>query len=288
MVRPPAVGAGAEGDRPVVGEVGQRAAPVAHAVAEGAAAGVRDLAGQHVEALEVGAWPSSTSSNVHAPRSWSGVIGKCGGPIHVDRTSSGRRPCAGHQQAHLGVGPVAGREERQALRVVPVQVAQQDRAAERLAHRAARQPAQAGAGVEHQRRRLGVVVGDGHARGVAADGPRTRDRPRASSRGRRTGGRAFSPVSALPGDDRRPASASCSGSIWSAAATATRQARDRPQAWRCGGRLRARPARRAPRRGRSRRGPRRRPPPSATPSSRTNSSARCRPARRASCRPSAS
>ena len=52
-------------------------------------------------------------------------------------TSSGaarrprRSPLVGQQQSHDGIVAIAGGEERQALHVVPVQVGQQDRAAER-------------------------------------------------------------------------------------------------------------------------------------------------------------
>ena len=53
VVRAPALGAGAEGDRAVVGEVGHRRPTVADAVAERPPAGVGDLAGQHLEARQV-------------------------------------------------------------------------------------------------------------------------------------------------------------------------------------------------------------------------------------------
>ena len=48
--------------------------------------------------------------NVQSPRSWSGVIGKCGGPIHVDRRLERVvGSWSGQQHVHLGVGAVAGR-----------------------------------------------------------------------------------------------------------------------------------------------------------------------------------
>ena len=88
VVRAPAVRSGAERpDRPVVGEVGDRAGAVAHPVPERAAALVRDLPGQHVETLDRRGGPRRSISNDQAPRSPSGPIGNAGGDMNRDTRS---------------------------------------------------------------------------------------------------------------------------------------------------------------------------------------------------------
>ena len=72
-------------------------------------------------------------------------------------TASSPLSCSGQQHGGLRVGAVGGGEERQSEHVVPVQMAEQDRADEGRAVEHARDLAQAGAGVEHERGRVAAV-----------------------------------------------------------------------------------------------------------------------------------
>ena len=102
--------------------------------------------------------PGATAPNDQSPRRPRGVIGKCGGDIpsrqHLLRTCTALALglLLGQQQGDPGVLAVAGREERQPVHVIPVQVREQDRAGERLAAQQPGDPAQAGAGVEDEPR----------------------------------------------------------------------------------------------------------------------------------------
>src|SRR5205809_945063 len=80
---------------------------------------------------------------------------------HVDRIT-----LSGHQQGDLGIRPVAGGEEGQAMRVVPMQVAEQNGSPKWPALHQRAQPLQAGARIEHQRGRC-IVAGQRHAGGIA-------------------------------------------------------------------------------------------------------------------------
>jgi hypothetical protein len=66
-----------------------------------------------------------------------------------------------HRQGHLGVVAIGGPEEGEALRVVPVQVGEQDRAPEGGRAKELGGAADARAGVEQHDRRA-AVGGDGH------------------------------------------------------------------------------------------------------------------------------
>ena len=113
--------------------------------------------------------PSSIDSNVHGPRSSGADDGK-GGRAHEPLEELERRHALlGQEHARDRVFTVGGAKERQTLGVIPVQVAEQDRAAKRIAAHQRRHGAQACAGVEHEPRRGFVVVGQGDARRVATD-----------------------------------------------------------------------------------------------------------------------
>src|ERR1700687_925804 len=84
------------------------------------------------------------------------------------RASSRRRFPGPAPARDLAVGSIPGGEERKSVGVVPMEVSKQQRAAEGLPVHEARQPLQPGAGIEHQRRELVVVRGDGYTRSVVA------------------------------------------------------------------------------------------------------------------------
>ena len=88
------------------------------------------------------AWcsPGSRLSKVHAPRRPSGPIGKCGGDMARRSTSMAGVAVVLVAGCTLDLGAVVvdGARERQPLGVVPVEVAEQQRPAERAARRAAR------------------------------------------------------------------------------------------------------------------------------------------------------
>ena len=155
VVRPPAVGPGTERRRAVVGQVGDRRAPVADAVAEGAAALVRDLQGQHLEAADVVLAGLEALEGPRAPQALGPdreVRRRHGPAQHVDRRRR-RRPGRGGtaaprrrrgrrraRTAGPGCGPSAGDRGASAPRNGCL--------AEQRA-----EAAQPGAGVEHEARR---------------------------------------------------------------------------------------------------------------------------------------
>src|SRR5438067_4851802 len=106
-----ALGPGAVRDRAVVGEVGERRGAVADAVPKGAAALVRDLAGQHTEALDL---VVALLHVAEAP-----AVAQLPGP---DREVGWREgppeqlfgvlTLLGQEQLDFALGPVPGREER--------------------------------------------------------------------------------------------------------------------------------------------------------------------------------
>ena len=79
--------------------------------------------------------PAEIAANVQRPRRSLGRIGKCGGDIPRASTSSARGAVVlvRQQQGDDGVVTVCSGKEGKALRVVPVQVGEQDRAGERPA-----------------------------------------------------------------------------------------------------------------------------------------------------------
>ena len=85
-------GPGPERGRAVVGEVRDRRAPVGDAVAEGAAALVRDLEGQHLEAAGVVLTRVEALEASTRPRRPSGPIGKWGGDMARRSTSMAVSP----------------------------------------------------------------------------------------------------------------------------------------------------------------------------------------------------
>jgi hypothetical protein len=126
-----AVGALADHDRAVVREVGNRRPAVGDAEAEGATALVGDVRRRHLEALEA-VLPGLQGDEAPLPAELSGrdrEVRRRDGPLeHLLGVT-----LAGHGDGHLTVGPVAGAEEGEAVRVVPVKVAEQDRPPERPA-----------------------------------------------------------------------------------------------------------------------------------------------------------
>ena len=113
----------------VVGHVADRARALAHRVAEGATALVGDLEGPHREALDL------ERAGVHGVEG-PGADQALGRDRERrrrhrlgDQVAPGLAALRGQDEPHRGAGPVAGREERQPLHVVPVHVADQDGAA---------------------------------------------------------------------------------------------------------------------------------------------------------------
>lgn len=156
------------GRRQVVRDVRERTARSGDPVAEGPAALVRDLSAQHLEPLEAG----------------DALVDGLEGPVAAQPLGSDREIRRGHHptqarfcgcalvredQPYLRIVAIAAAEERQALKMVPVQVGQQDRAPEWLSVQCQRDVAGTGAGVQQQRGCRRAVGGDGHARGVTAD-----------------------------------------------------------------------------------------------------------------------
>ncbi len=76
-------------------------------------------------------------------------------------------PLLGQQQGHPGAFGVAGPEEGQPVDMVPVQVRQQDDTRVRLAFHQQGDLAQAGPGVENERRHHIAVMDEGHTGCVA-------------------------------------------------------------------------------------------------------------------------
>ena len=145
-------------------------------------------------------------------------MGKCGGDIArasvADRVALRRL-----HEHHLGIVAIGGREERQPLDVVPVEVGEQDRPAERRVAELAREALEPGARVEHERRPI-VARRDRDARRVTADarelGAGNRCRPayaaeRHPHRSRLRRAHGFSSRRCPSLSSRR-----CSVSIWSA------------------------------------------------------------------------
>jgi hypothetical protein len=161
-----AVGTLAEGGRAVIRKVGQRAFAVADPVAERAASFVRDLQRVYRKALElIMPWLDGIEGPVVAELR------------RADREMRGRdRPCQQFFGVHsllrqVHVDPVAGNraaaKEGHAVCVVPVQVAEQDGAAERLAAQRERQLLQPRAGIQDDGRRF-ARMGQRDTSGVSA------------------------------------------------------------------------------------------------------------------------
>jgi hypothetical protein len=123
-------GPGAKLDRVVVRHVRNRCRAVAHSKAKSSASFVRDLHDQHVEVLDE---VPPGLERAHAPVAFE--------LAHCHREVRRRhRPChellrdrvlSREQNRNPGVRPVAGRKERQAVSVVPMQVPEEDSAPER-------------------------------------------------------------------------------------------------------------------------------------------------------------
>ena len=125
---------------------------------------MRDLPGHHLEALD---GPRTLLDSEESPlpaqfrRLDREMRRRHRAGEHVDRVT-----LRGHQEGDLGVRPVAGGKEGQAMRVIPVQVAEQDRSAKWAAVHQPAQPLKTGAGVEHQRWRS-TVARQRHAGGIS-------------------------------------------------------------------------------------------------------------------------
>ena len=157
---------GAQARRPVIGQVGDRHVAVADPVAEGAPALVGDLAGHHGEALDLlhpgfdGAEPPGAPQLARRDRK---MRGRHRPTEHFLGVSLGRQVEI-DARAHR----VPRHEERDALGVVPMEVAEEDRALEGPsgADQGGDRP-NARAGVEHEPGRS-VVARDRDARRVPA------------------------------------------------------------------------------------------------------------------------
>ncbi len=150
----------------MIGQVGDRPAAVGGPESEGAPALVRDLRRQYREPLD------RVLARFDRPEPPSGA--KLTGPDREVRRREGPRQhglggvgLAGYQHPDPMPGPRTGGEERHAMSVIPVQMTQEQRAAER--HRPERrvQIDQSGARVQDQFGRR-AVPGQTDARGVAA------------------------------------------------------------------------------------------------------------------------
>ena len=153
------------------------------AVAERAAALVLDVAGEHVEVPNVvrrrpRARRASTCRAARRARSGSAAA------TSRARASRPGRPARAARRTTSRVVAVGGREERQALHVVPVQVGEQDRAVER---RAAEHRARASAARCPRRARASAARRRPRPRRTTCDRRRARTRARrpASTRARR-------------------------------------------------------------------------------------------------------
>ena len=112
---------------------------------------------------------ASMALKVQVPFSPSGVIGNAGGDIICDeQVEAGPTRLLGDVHVDPGVVTVAGGEERDPLHVVPVQVAEHDRAVEGRTLEQRGQRPDPGAGVQGEDRRGRGVRGDHDARGVPA------------------------------------------------------------------------------------------------------------------------
>ncbi len=155
--------------RCVVGHVGDRARPGAHAVAEGAATLVGDLEGRAPRSPRPRARPGCTASKVQAPFRPSGVIGKAGGDIiWATRSRPDLPPWAGttsrtdapaRSPAAKNGMPCTWSQCRWLTRMVPRKGAPPS---------IVRDAADAGARVEHEGGGRVPVDGDRDAGGVAA------------------------------------------------------------------------------------------------------------------------
>ena len=160
MIWPEAGRSGPQLDRAVIGEIHGGTRPVLDPVAERAASLVGDLTRRDDESVDL-----------------AGALGDMSeGPLPVEVCRRDREMRRGHHVGEVvrrgtgllgdvdvdsSVGPVTCREEGQALQVVPVEVAEQDRATERLTSQQVGDLANPGAGVDDQPGRpVGVTDGD--------------------------------------------------------------------------------------------------------------------------------
>ncbi len=179
-----AVGSVSQGGRTVVGDVRDGRPAVADPEPHRAAALVGHVAGENDETLGVEA-PLRQAPESPRPAQLGRFDGEEGRRHHAGQESLGvvGALVAREQERDVGVGPVAGGEERKPLHVVPVQVRQEHRAPERCIPEEVRQSAETRTGIEDEcgsRRRV-VMVCERDARGVSAEadvlGTRGRRRP---------------------------------------------------------------------------------------------------------------
>src|SRR5688572_9760943 len=150
----------------MVRQVGQRPASVADAKAECLASLVRNLSHENIEAFEpIFAAVDHVERPVAAElmRADREMRRRHGARQQIDRLDT----LLGKEQACARVRSVAGSEERKPVRVIPMQVAEEDRAAERRAVEDTREIAQTRSRIENQRRRA-VIVSDCDAGGVSS------------------------------------------------------------------------------------------------------------------------
>ena len=123
---------------------------------------MRDLACEHGEALDLER-PFVERVERQRPRRPPRIDREERRRHHPSRAWAGVTADDREVDIDVGVRPVAGIEEREALGVVPVQVPDQDRSVERSVAEQRAHLTQAGAGVDQQPGRGVVVVGDGDA-----------------------------------------------------------------------------------------------------------------------------
>ena len=211
---PLAVPPRADIERGMVGEVGEAGLAVAYPEAEGLAALVWYFPGQD---LEMRRMRHTLGEPVKGP-----PLTELAGPHGEVRTrqptgEGGDGVIVGRWKHH--VDPVRGAgarsEEREPVYMVPVHMRQQNGAPEGCVAQELAHPAQAGPGVDDERRGL-AVAGDGDTRGVAAaaqePGSRRRRRATDAAEGqphRRPGRSAMTPQNARTGNGRRQNPSEC-------------------------------------------------------------------------------
>jgi len=116
----------------VIGQVRQGACAVADAEAECLAALVRDLAHKYIKAFEAVVAPIDHAERPIAPQLMR-PDGEMRRRHRAGQQLDGLDTLGGQQQVRARVGTVAGGEERQPVGVIPMQMAEQDRAPKRRA-----------------------------------------------------------------------------------------------------------------------------------------------------------
>src|SRR5207247_877847 len=164
--RTDSVAAGTTILRCVVRQIGQRMGAIADTKSECLAALVRDLTHQHVEAFEAIRAAIDHSEGPFATQLiW--TYREMRRRHRASQQFHGLDALLRKEQSSARIGSITGGEEGQPVRVIPMQMAEQDRAPKRRATEDAGEVAQTGARVENQRRK-GLILPDSDARRMAA------------------------------------------------------------------------------------------------------------------------